>query len=458
MNTPTQTQLLFERLSPRIGQALQLLPPTLWAQVQEVRLMQDKPIYLTLPGRSCPIDLVCPGVRAEPVTRQEIEQSFAALCEYSVHTYLAQIQSGYSQLWSGYAQLESGQQELAEGRELWYYTCIGPQGEYLNRFIPYHLIKTRLIPWYVYKIGATGYLHWGYCWWRTSDTFDSKQTGDEWLVRPDVENYDVFTSVRNEAQLDGIEDYELIRLLEAKDPEAARKLVDTMITDATTYSRDGESAMAAHKALLDLLTGQEAEPIAIPVFEDSFENGYDYAWKRQTGAWRVEESSYVLGQAGSNQEGMSTLREWTLANGRVAFTMEIGDTFQGDDTMWGGLTLRKSQPEDTMWQSGYTVYLRKNGEVQLIKAQPFAILGTAQAAPGADGSVRLAVSVNGDRGYMNKLYIGTLCQTFKKISRSVKITLYRKVRPMVGMRRYNRRQMKQIVCSVHEFFAIVQNG
>ena len=95
MNTPTQTQLLFERLSPRIGQALQLLPPTLWAQVQEVRLMQDKPIYLTLPGRSCPIDLVCPGVRAEPVTRQEIEQSFAALCEYSVHTYLAQIQSGY---------------------------------------------------------------------------------------------------------------------------------------------------------------------------------------------------------------------------------------------------------------------------------------------------------------------------------------------------------------------------
>ena len=47
------------------------------------------------------------------------------------------------------------QKEHSKGRELWYYTCIGPQGDYLNRFIPYHLVKTRLIPWYAYQIGAS---------------------------------------------------------------------------------------------------------------------------------------------------------------------------------------------------------------------------------------------------------------------------------------------------------------
>ena len=74
MNTPTQTQLLFERLSPRIGQALQLLPPTLWAQVQEVRLLQDKPIMLTINGRCRTLDSICPAVRSTPVSLQEIEQ------------------------------------------------------------------------------------------------------------------------------------------------------------------------------------------------------------------------------------------------------------------------------------------------------------------------------------------------------------------------------------------------
>ena len=144
------------------------------------------------------------------------------------------------------------QQQREQGRELWYYTCIGPQGDYLNRFIPYHLIKTRLIPWYVYQIGGTGYLHWGYCWWRTSEVFDSKQTGDEWLVRPDKANYDVFTSVRNEAQLDGIEDFELLKLLEKQDAAAARAVADTMIRSATVYPRSGESAQQAHRMLLDL--------------------------------------------------------------------------------------------------------------------------------------------------------------------------------------------------------------
>ena len=286
------------------------------------------------------------------------------------------------------------QEQRAKGKELWFYTCIGPQGEYLNRFIPYHLVKTRLIPWYVKKIGASGYLHWGYCWWRTSDTFDSVQTGDEWLVRPDVENYDVFSSVRNEAQLDGIEDYELITLLEKQDADAAAKIVDTMITSATVYTRDGESAQEAHKALLDLLTGEEADPVAVPIFSENFSSGFDSAWSRLSGSWSVKENGYFFAGAGSNNEGMSALKGWTLKNGKIEMTMEIGDTFGNDDTMWGGITFRKNGEKDTMWQSGYTLYLRKNGQMEFIKTQPFAVLGQAKVSKA--GKVTFEISMIGD--------------------------------------------------------------
>ena len=93
--------------------------------------------------------------------------------------------------------------------------------------------------------------------------------------------------MRNEAQLDGIEDYELIALLEKQDADAAAKIVDTMITSATVYTRDGESAQEAHKALLDLLTGEEADPVAVPIFSENFSSGFDSAWSRLSGSWSV---------------------------------------------------------------------------------------------------------------------------------------------------------------------------
>lgn len=291
------------------------------------------------------------------------------------------------------------QQQRADGKELWYYTCIGPQGNYLNRFIPYHLIKTRLIPWYAYQIGASGYLHWGYSYWGFKDTLDSVQTGDEWLVRPDVENYDIFTSVRNEAQLDGIEDYELLIQLTEEDKAAADRIVDSMIQSATLYTKDGATAMAAHKSLLDLLTGQATGPIPVVVFEDNFENGYDYAWNRdgtEGTSWSVESGCYIYHGAGTTNTGMTTLRNQTVKNGRITVTMQFGDTNGNDQTLWGGITFRKTNPTDTAFQSGYTLYLRKNGELHLLAPQPSwndQTIGTV--VPDEDGKVQLSVSMEG---------------------------------------------------------------
>ena len=48
------------------------------------------------------------------------------------------------------------------GEEVWFYTCVFPQGEYANRFIEQPLVKTRLLHWINFRYGITGYLHWGY--------------------------------------------------------------------------------------------------------------------------------------------------------------------------------------------------------------------------------------------------------------------------------------------------------
>ena len=111
------------------------------------------------------------------------------------------------------------------GKDLWHYNCICTQGEYMNRYLSYHLAKTRLTFWGMWKTYAVGYLHWGWNFWVNfsdvtvpADTFDGAQTGDNWLVRPNKAALDVYDSVRSEAQLDGIEDYELLAMLAKRKP------------------------------------------------------------------------------------------------------------------------------------------------------------------------------------------------------------------------------------------------
>lgn len=301
------------------------------------------------------------------------------------------------------------QQQRSEGRELWYYTCIQPQGDYLNRFIPYHLVKTRLIPWYAYQIGASGYLHWGYSYWGLRDTMNDKQSGDEWLVRPDIQNYDVFTSVRNEAQLDGLEDYELLTQLGAKDPEAAMQLTDQLIRSATLYTKEGAVATAAHKTLLDLLTGESAEPIAVELFRDDFANGYDYAWDRDGTAgthWSVQNGKYVYSGAGTDATAMSTLHSQTLRDGRIDFTVKLGDVVNGDQSMWAGLCFRKTNATDTVFQSGYTLLIRKNGGLLLFRANPWNVLYDGMLEWDTQESLQLSVSM--DSGRIRVWNAGTL--------------------------------------------------
>ena len=125
----------------------------------------------------------------------------------------------------------------AAGDQVWFYTCLGPQEEFANRFIEQPLIKTRLIHWLNFKYNSNGYLHWGFNKWNSKS--DCKNPlgettkinievgnvlpgGDAWIVYP--KDGELFGSIRLEAMRDGITDYTLLQMYAKKDPQAAKEL------------------------------------------------------------------------------------------------------------------------------------------------------------------------------------------------------------------------------------------
>jgi hypothetical protein len=149
-----------------------------------------------------------------------------------------------------------------KGDEVWFYTCVFPQGEYANRFIEQPLIKTRLLHWINFKYGSPGYLHWGYNWW-TADPFGETTqigveaglvlpAGDSWIVYPAPGK--LLSSIRLEAMRDGIVDHELLCRLEAKRPEETRELARQLVYDFTKYDINVPAFREKRRAVLKMLS------------------------------------------------------------------------------------------------------------------------------------------------------------------------------------------------------------
>jgi len=147
------------------------------------------------------------------------------------------------------------------GDEVWFYTCVFPQGEYANRFIEQPLLKTRLLHWINFRYGVTGYLHWGYNHWTKDSPFTHTTrahggppylpAGDPWIVYPGKDG--PLDSIRFEAMRDGIADYEMLCLLAEKNPEAAQRLVRQHVLDFDRYGTDVNQFRATRRELLELV-------------------------------------------------------------------------------------------------------------------------------------------------------------------------------------------------------------
>jgi hypothetical protein len=160
-------------------------------------------------------------------------------------------------------QMDMLQQRIASGHAVWIYTCLFPNGRYMNRLMDYPLLKTRLLQWLDFRYGFTGFLHWGWSYWTPEPTLDTQPvidantellpSGDAFIVYPDKARLTVYSSLRLETMLQGIEDYELLTALQAKDQPEASRIAYEAVAGLTDYVRDPEKFRALERALLDAL-------------------------------------------------------------------------------------------------------------------------------------------------------------------------------------------------------------
>ena len=150
-----------------------------------------------------------------------------------------------------------------KGKEAWFYTCLSPKGEYVNRFIELPLLKTRYMHWVNYKYNIPGYLHWGLNYWNRWDPFGEQTAiqyeggnvlpgGDSWIIYP--KNGKLFSSIRYDAMRDGIVDYELFRMLERKDSVKAKEIVNRVIYKFDRYDNNIEAFREHRRNLMELLS------------------------------------------------------------------------------------------------------------------------------------------------------------------------------------------------------------
>ncbi len=153
---------------------------------------------------------------------------------------------------------------MESGKEVWFYVCLFPRGQYMNRLIDFPLIKTRLLHWTNFRYDLTGFLHWGWNWWSPDPMRDTQPVinlnetllpaGDAFIVYPDMKNLTVNSTIRLEAMREGIEDYELLRTLAQSKPEEARQLAESMVRSFTDYVRDPVQFRRIHQQLLKALS------------------------------------------------------------------------------------------------------------------------------------------------------------------------------------------------------------
>ena len=144
------------------------------------------------------------------------------------------------------AQIEKYPAFAAERIPAWAYFCCMPRGRHLNRFLDTPLVKVRMTGWLLYRLGAVGFLHWGYNSWYRSQTTELIDPflvsdahrwprwsyGDPFIVYPGPEG--PIDSVRWEVFAESLQDYALLQAagISRDDPLLAE------IIDFAAFPRD----------------------------------------------------------------------------------------------------------------------------------------------------------------------------------------------------------------------------
>jgi len=119
--------------------------------------------------------------------------------------------------------LSSAQRYIDDGIPHWVYFCTGPRGKYLNRLFDTPLPKIRMSGWLFYRLGAKGFLHWGYNYWYKMDTQQLEDVfleaaGGAWPGIPYGDPFEVYPgpdgpidSIRWEVFAESLQDYAILQ-------------------------------------------------------------------------------------------------------------------------------------------------------------------------------------------------------------------------------------------------------
>jgi len=113
----------------------------------------------------------------------------------------------------------------------WVYYCTSPRGQWLNPFCDMPLAKIRMSGFLFYRLGAKGFLHWGYNFWNKEsseellDPFSDVTTGgayppgDAFVVYPGKDGKPI-DSIRWEVFAEALQDYAILQTAGVKPDDA----------------------------------------------------------------------------------------------------------------------------------------------------------------------------------------------------------------------------------------------
>lgn len=132
------------------------------------------------------------------------------------------------------------------GRKVTFYTCCGPAHPNTFTFSP--PAESAWMGWHAAAIGYDGYLRWAYNSWTKDPLHDSRfrtwASGDCFLVYPDG------SSIRMERLVQGIQDFEKVRLLKQKaSTKQLKKLNETLKAfESPSYDEKTDAALTIRNA------------------------------------------------------------------------------------------------------------------------------------------------------------------------------------------------------------------
>lgn len=123
----------------------------------------------------------------------------------------------------------------------WVYFCCAPRGPWVNRFLDTPLPKVRMAGWLFYRLGAKGFLHWGYNYWHRmereeiGDPFHDASNG-AWPDIPYGDPFEIYPgpngpidSIRWEVFAESIQDYAILQ-------SAGVKPDDPLLSELRSYA------------------------------------------------------------------------------------------------------------------------------------------------------------------------------------------------------------------------------